>query len=112
MDRLYMHQHRGKNDSFDVIDVDPYGTASIFLDAAVQSVKHGGKLNFARSCLGFENLPVHLSFKGLLCVTCTDMAVFAGNFPEVAWSKYQSMPLKTKACHEQVMLKVCFTVCD
>lgn len=39
---------------------------------------------------------------GLLCVTCTDMAVFAGNFPEVAWSKYQSMPLRTKACHEQV----------
>ena len=30
------------------------------------------------------------------------MAVLAGNFPEAAWSKYQSLPLKTKACHEQV----------
>lgn len=39
---------------------------------------------------------------GLLCVTCTDMAVFAGNCPDACWSKYHSIPLKTKAVHEQV----------
>jgi N2,N2-dimethylguanosine tRNA methyltransferase len=43
---------------FDVIDLDPYGSAAPFMDAAVQSVKDGG----------------------LLCVTCTDMAVSAPHF--------------------------------
>lgn len=28
--------------SFDVVDLDPYGSASPFLDGAVQSVKNGG----------------------------------------------------------------------
>lgn len=55
-----MYQHR-ENKSFDVIDLDPYGTAAPFIDAAVQSVSDGG----------------------LLCVTCTDLAVLAGtNYPE------------------------------
>ncbi|CAK8684975.1 unnamed protein product [Clavelina lepadiformis] len=78
---IYMHQNRDKDSAFDIIDLDPYGSASAFLDAAVQATKHGG----------------------LLCVTCTDMAILAGNFPEAAWAKYQSVPLKTKACHEQAL---------
>lgn len=45
----------------DVIDLDPYGSAAPFLDAAVQCVRDGG----------------------LLCVTCTDMAVLSGGHPEV-----------------------------
>ena len=45
---------------FDVVDLDPYGTASPFLDGAVQAVSEGG----------------------LLMVTCTDMAVLAGAYPE------------------------------
>lgn len=58
-----MYQHREKF-RFDMIDLDPYGTAAPFLDAAVQSVNDGG----------------------LLCVTCTDLAVLAGtNYPE-KWS--------------------------
>ena len=36
-----MYLHRGKRD-FHVIDLDPYGTASIFIDPAVQSVSNGG----------------------------------------------------------------------
>uniref|UniRef100_H2ZLY1 tRNA (guanine(26)-N(2))-dimethyltransferase n=1 Tax=Ciona savignyi TaxID=51511 RepID=H2ZLY1_CIOSA len=78
----YMYINRGKSKEFDVIDIDPYGSAACFLDSAVQAVKPGG----------------------LLCVTCTDMAVMAGNFPGTCWAKYQSVPLKTKACHEQVNL--------
>jgi len=38
-----MYEHRSKDNCFDVIDVDPYGTASTFLDSAVQAVKHGGE---------------------------------------------------------------------
>lgn len=37
-----MHTH--KMDRFDVIDLDPYGSPAVFLDAAVQAVKDKGKL--------------------------------------------------------------------
>lgn len=39
---------------------------------------------------------------GLLCVTCTDMAVLAGNSGETCYSKYGAMALKSRACHEMV----------
>lgn len=35
-----------------------------------------------------------------MCVTCTDMTVLSGNFPEVCFAKYGSMPLKAKYLHE------------
>ena len=35
--------YQSKNDPFDVIDIDPYGSPSVFLDSAVQAVKDGGK---------------------------------------------------------------------
>lgn len=38
-----MYQHRNKN-KFDVVDVDPYGSPSPFVDAAVQCVADGGLL--------------------------------------------------------------------
>jgi len=52
---MVMYQHKTFKNRFDVIDLDPYGSPSPFLDAAVQSVADGG----------------------LLCVTATDMAVRA-----------------------------------
>lgn len=56
-----MYAHRETSKRFDVVDLDPYGTASLFLDGAVQAVADGG----------------------LLCVTCTDLAVLAGGaYPE------------------------------
>jgi len=64
-----------------VIDLDPYGAPSIFLDSAVQAVSDGG----------------------LLCVTCTDMAVLCGNNPEACFSKYGSISLKVKYCHEMAL---------
>lgn len=39
---------------------------------------------------------------GLLCITCTDMAVLAGNSGETCYSKYGAMALKSRACHEMV----------
>jgi tRNA (guanine26-N2/guanine27-N2)-dimethyltransferase len=75
-----MYKHRSEVDRFDVVDLDPYGTAVPFLDAAVQSVSDGG----------------------LLCVTCTDMAVLAGNYPETCFAKYGGVSFRGESCHEMV----------
>ena len=75
---LLMYQHKQKKDRFDVIDLDPYGSPTPFLDSAVQAVSEGG----------------------LLCVTATDMAVLCGNSPETCYTKYGAISLKSKACHE------------
>lgn len=65
---------------YNVIDLDPYGTAAPFLDAAVQSVRDDG---------------------GLLCVTCTDAGVWASNgYPEKAFSLYGGTPVKGQHSHE------------
>jgi len=39
---------------------------------------------------------------GLLCVTCTDMSVLCGNHADSSHSKYGSMSLKARYCHEMV----------
>ncbi|KAJ3178922.1 RNA methyltransferase tRNA(m5U54)methyltransferase [Geranomyces variabilis] len=67
---------------FDVIDLDPYGSVSPFTDAAVQAVSDGG----------------------LLCITCTDMAVLAGSQPDACWAKYGGMPIPNAAfCHDMAL---------
>lgn len=38
-----MYKNRQTKNRFDVIDLDPYGTAAPFLDSAVQSVADGGR---------------------------------------------------------------------
>ncbi|KAK3936281.1 S-adenosyl-L-methionine-dependent methyltransferase [Diplogelasinospora grovesii] len=69
-----------KSEKYDVIDLDPYGTAAPFLDAAVQAVRDDG---------------------GLLCVTCTDSGVWASNgYPEKCYSLYGGVPLKGWYSHE------------
>jgi tRNA (guanine26-N2/guanine27-N2)-dimethyltransferase len=78
---LFMYLNKDPLKQFDVIDLDPYGSASPFLDAAVQAVSDGG----------------------LLCVTCTDMTVLAGNFPEVCFAKYGGVPLKARYTHEMAL---------
>ncbi|KAJ6823668.1 putative tRNA (guanine(26)-N(2))-dimethyltransferase 2 isoform X1 [Iris pallida] len=76
--RVYMLTHQKE---FDVVDLDPYGTPSVFLDSAVQSVVDGG----------------------MLMCTATDMAVLCGGNGEVCYSKYGSYPLKGKYCHEMAL---------
>ncbi|OQE21746.1 hypothetical protein PENSTE_c011G00177 [Penicillium steckii] len=76
--RAYMYT-AGTTARFDVIDLDPYGTAAPFLDAAVQGVKDGG----------------------LLCVTCTDAGVWASTgYAEKAFSLYGGIPIKGNHSHE------------
>ena len=38
-----MYNHRTEKTRVDVVDLDPYGTAAPFIDAAVQAVNSGGK---------------------------------------------------------------------
>lgn len=39
-----MYMHRKYKDRFQIVDLDPYGSPTAFLDAAVQAVHDGGKL--------------------------------------------------------------------
>ncbi|XP_020597224.1 probable tRNA (guanine(26)-N(2))-dimethyltransferase 2 [Phalaenopsis equestris] len=73
--RVYMLTNQKE---FDVVDLDPYGSPSVFLDSAVQAITDGG----------------------ILMCTATDMAVLCGGNGEVCYSKYGSYPLKGKYCHE------------
>ncbi|XP_022858161.1 probable tRNA (guanine(26)-N(2))-dimethyltransferase 2 [Olea europaea var. sylvestris] len=76
--RVYMLTHPKE---FEVVDLDPYGSPSVFLDSAVQSVVDGG----------------------MLMCTATDMAVLCGGNGEVCYSKYGSYPLRGKYCHEMAL---------
>ncbi|GFQ75957.1 hypothetical protein TNCT_408071 [Trichonephila clavata] len=78
---LLMYKHRQFKDRFDAVDLDPYGTAAPFLDAAVQCVKDGG----------------------LLMITCTDMAILCGNGVEACHAKYGSVSAKMSCCHEMAL---------
>ncbi|KAH7375139.1 N2,N2-dimethylguanosine tRNA methyltransferase [Plectosphaerella cucumerina] len=70
----------GKKNKYNVIDLDPYGTASPFLDAAVQAVRDDG---------------------GLLCVTCTDASHWAGHcYAEKSFSLYGGVPIRGPHTHE------------
>jgi hypothetical protein len=48
---MVMYGHRRAENRFHVIDLDPYGSPTPFLDAAVQSVADGGKAHFYSSLL-------------------------------------------------------------
>ncbi|KAG5981678.1 hypothetical protein E4U55_002687 [Claviceps digitariae] len=69
-----------KAHKFDVIDLDPYGTAAPFFDAAIQAVRDDG---------------------GLLVITCTDSAVWAGHsYCEKTFALYGGVPVKGMHSHE------------
>ncbi|KAI9506767.1 N2,N2-dimethylguanosine tRNA methyltransferase [Coemansia spiralis] len=73
---MYSYRDKGR---FDVVDLDPYGTAAPFIDGAIHAVNKGG----------------------LICVTCTDLAILASNnHPETCFAKYGGNPLKAEFCHE------------
>lgn len=82
LDHMYSTMSRAQGrmpQPYHVIDLDPYGTAAPFLDAAVQAVIDGG----------------------LLCVTCTDAGVFASTgYPEKTFSQYGGLSLKGAHAHE------------
>ncbi|KAG4072734.1 hypothetical protein HA402_001846 [Bradysia odoriphaga] len=86
--KVLMYTSMTDEKRFNVIDLDPYGSPSRFLDATVQSVSEGG----------------------LLLITATDMAVFSGSTPEACFVKYGSIPLKARCCHEMAIRILLHTI--
>ena len=72
---MILRKCKGK---FDVIDIDPFGTPSPYLDSAAASLRAGG----------------------MICVTATDTSALCGTYSEPCIRKYSSVPLKTEYCHE------------
>ncbi len=73
-----MNLQRRDKRFFDVIDLDPYGTAVPFLESSLNALADGG----------------------LLAVTFTDMAVLCARTPHVTFYKYGAAPLNKRYCHE------------
>lgn len=69
---------------WDVIDLDPYGSAAPFLDAAVRAVSDGG----------------------LLCITCTDMAALGGSHPETCYGRYAAVPIQRVGYLHEAALRI------
>lgn len=84
-----MYQNRQLKSKFDVIDLDPYGTAAPFLDSAVQSVADGGKANMRNLCSGFGKYTNCQSFSelhnknilNLLYFLCTALTKIVDTMP-------------------------------
>lgn len=51
-----MYAHREEKNRVDVVDLDPYGTAAPFMDAAVQCIKDGGERSSHSSILHSSSL--------------------------------------------------------
>lgn len=81
---IEVHQHdasmflRMKRGEFDVIDIDPFGTPSPFLDSAGYCARRNS----------------------LLCVTATDTSALCGTYKEPCIRKYNAKPYKSEYCHE------------
>ncbi|MBN2229727.1 MAG: tRNA (guanine(10)-N(2))-dimethyltransferase [Candidatus Thorarchaeota archaeon] len=74
---LLMSESREKR--FDYVDVDPFGTPALYLNAAIQSLNPDG---------------------GLLALTATDMPVLCGSYQKVALRRYGGFSLKAPFVHE------------
>ncbi|EME27013.1 tRNA (guanine-N2-)-methyltransferase [Galdieria sulphuraria] len=80
-----MYKHRFGASQWDIIDLDPYGTAAPFVDSAMQSIKN----------------------RGLLCVTSTDMRSLAGVQGGICFARYGSVPCTwPKAYRNEVGLRI------
>jgi tRNA (guanine26-N2/guanine27-N2)-dimethyltransferase len=75
---LLLSAYASPSKRFDVIDLDPYGSPSPFLDSAVRALRNGG----------------------LLALTATDLAPLCGVNSLVCIRKYLGKSLRTEYCHE------------
>ncbi len=63
---------------FDYIDVDPFGSPVLFIDAAMESIRH----------------------QGILAVSATDTAALCGVYPKVCKRRYAALPHHGPVMHE------------
>ncbi|CCC68460.1 hypothetical protein NCAS_0B03760 [Naumovozyma castellii] len=80
---VLMYRNKAQGTKYHVIDLDPYGTVTPFVDAALQSIEEDG----------------------LMLVTCTDLSVLAGNgYPEKCFALYGGVNLVShEATHESAL---------
>lgn len=83
-----MHGMRKDRNLFNVVDLDPYGTAIPFLEGSLSCIANGG----------------------MLCVTFTDMAVLCARQPHVTFYKYGSATTGKPYCHEMALRIVLYTI--
>jgi tRNA (guanine26-N2/guanine27-N2)-dimethyltransferase len=69
---------------YDIIDLDPYGSAAPYVDGAIQAVVHGG----------------------LLAITCTDMAALGGSHPETCYGRYGAFPIQRVGYLQELALRL------
>ena len=74
---LLLTESRGKR--FDVVDIDPFGTPTPYLNAAIQALQPRG---------------------GILALTATDMPALCGVYPSVALRKYGGFSIRAPFSHE------------
>ena len=72
---IMLREHRGE---FDVVDIDPFGTPSYFIDSGGYSLKKDS----------------------LLCITATDTSALCGTYTEPCIRKYNAKPYKSEYYHE------------
>jgi tRNA (guanine26-N2/guanine27-N2)-dimethyltransferase len=70
--------HSRKNNRGSIVDIDPFGSPSKYVDCGVRATMHGG----------------------LLSVTATDLQVLHGLFNNAAKRRYYGIPIKTKFSNE------------
>ncbi|RAP54027.1 MAG: tRNA (guanine(10)-N(2))-dimethyltransferase [Methanosphaera sp. rholeuAM130] len=63
---------------YDVVDIDPFGTPSMFLQATSANIRPGG----------------------LICISATDTSALCGTYHDPCLRKYGAEPQKTEYCHE------------
>ena len=63
---------------FDIVDLDPFGSPSAYVDCVLRSVSN----------------------RGLISITATDTAVLCGVYPNVCYRKYYGFPLRTEYSNE------------
>jgi tRNA (guanine26-N2/guanine27-N2)-dimethyltransferase len=84
----FLTSHSVAGERFDLVDIDPYGAPTPFLDDALSAVERGGVAAF----------------------TATDLAPLCGIGGRAALRKYGSVPLYNEFCHETAARILCYAV--
>lgn len=74
----FLASSRKEGNYFDIIDVDPFGTPTPFIEDVIRTVRRNG----------------------MISLTATDTPVLCGIHEKTALRKYYGRPLRTEYCHE------------